>query len=378
MAEAGKRWESQGVKIGAYLDDVSVYTLEGKGTRLASLWKDRPVLLVTASITCPVARRRCPNLKSIIEAHDPEVRTVLLYTIEAHPQSDHSPYRPGKEWVTPQNEEAKILHRQPTKLEDRLPLARDMHQQLSEVAPMLVDGMDNSAWKALGGGPNMAVLIDSDGKVIAKQGWLHVGKMESDIAALLKARSERALAEYETSKKARSQMEAFIEAVKSGEVGGDAKEKFLSPHARIWFDQKTGPGNPLGISPWREWDKVLNAHHDAESADSHVNAVTVTARETNDFSRLIDFPGWRAKSTYWFDAEGRIIEQLYEPMDVTPSFRECFKPALDWMTANKPEELRAIYPGNDFAPSADTAARWRAALIEWRAATGRAAIELSE
>lgn len=373
MAEAGQLWESQGVQVGEYLDDTSIYTLEGKSMRLAPLWKDRPVLLVSASLTCPVARRQCPMLQTIIDAHNPEVRVILLYTIDAHPQGDPSPYTPDREWITPQNHKDAILHPQPKTLDDRLALAKDMDARLKQIAPMYVDAMDNAAWKAMGGAPNLGLLIDTDGKVFAKQGWLNAKAMAGQVDALLAQRNEAARLAYDMGQAARPRMEAFIDAAKSDDRS--KMESFFAADARIWFDQKTGPGSSVAVSPWRAWDDELHAQHVVESAAMDANTVRITSTETNDFARLIDFPGWRATSTYWFNGKGEITAQLYEPMDTTPSFRESFKPALEWTRANRPGELHAIYPNNDFAPSADTAKRWRAVLIEWRQATGKPAIE---
>lgn len=173
MAEAGQLWESQGVQPGSYIDDATIYTLDGKPAKLAPLWKDHPVLLVTASLTCPVARRQCPLLQSIVDAHASDVNIVLLYTIDAHPKGDFSPYTPDREWVTSQNQKDAILHAQPKTLDERLALAKDLDVRLKQIAPLYVDGMDNAAWKSMGGAPNLGLLIDTDGKVFAKQGWLN-------------------------------------------------------------------------------------------------------------------------------------------------------------------------------------------------------------
>ena len=37
---------------------------------------------------------------------------------------------------------------------------------------VLIDDMDNQAWKTFGGGPDLALLVERNGKVVAKQGWL--------------------------------------------------------------------------------------------------------------------------------------------------------------------------------------------------------------
>jgi hypothetical protein len=373
MEAAGRRWEQQGVQVGQTLDDLAVFTLDGKGAKLASMWKDRPALIVTASLTCPVARERCPKLQPIVEAFDPEVRVLMLYTIEAHPKGDHSPYSPGREWVTADNEQYGVLHSQPGTLDERLALAREMHKRVGESPPMVVDAMDNKAWRMLGGGPNLAVLVDTNGTVIAKQGWFNEQAMHAAIEALLKVRVQTAAAAYETGKQARPRMDAFIETLKSG--NREEIDAFYAADARGWFGQKTGAGAPIAAGPWRAWDKELRARHAIESARIEGNAVIVVSHETNDFARLIDFAGWRATVTYWFNADGRITERLHEPIEVKPSMRECFAPALDWARQHKAEQLKAIYPDEQFAPSADSAKRWRDLLVEWRKATGKPAID---
>ena len=41
-------------------------------------------------------------------------------------------------------------------------------------APVYVDKMDNEVWLMLGAGPNLAVLVKTDGTVLAKQSWLDI------------------------------------------------------------------------------------------------------------------------------------------------------------------------------------------------------------
>ena len=75
---------------------------------------------------------------------------------------------------------------------------------------------------------------------------------------------------------------------------------------------------------------------------------------------------------------GMVTAVLYQPMPITPSMNECFKPALEWVRHTHAEDLKAIYPKDQFAPSAETARRWRELLIEWRKTTGKPAIDLSQ
>jgi hypothetical protein len=46
-----------------------------------------------------------------------------------------------------------------------------MVRELGITIPVLIDEMDNPLWCTYGPAPNIAYLIDSDGKIIGKQGW---------------------------------------------------------------------------------------------------------------------------------------------------------------------------------------------------------------
>ena len=51
---------------------------------------------------------------------------------------------------------------------------------------MLIDAMDNRAWRAFGSAPNVATLVEQDGRIAVKQGWFEPQEMARAITALLK------------------------------------------------------------------------------------------------------------------------------------------------------------------------------------------------
>lgn len=55
---------------------------------LSTLWKDKPAVLVTASVTCPISVGSCPSLKPLSLAHSNDVNVGILYVKEAHPSED--------------------------------------------------------------------------------------------------------------------------------------------------------------------------------------------------------------------------------------------------------------------------------------------------
>lgn len=369
---AADRFERQGVRPGQTIEPITVHTLQGETTPLNQLWRERPALIVTASLTCPVARERCPMLQPIIDRFGEQINVAMLYSIEAHPTGGDSPYRPGRgEWITPQNQRAGVLHPQPASLDERLKLARNLHERLGGIATMLVDGMDNRAWKHLGAGPNLAVLVRADGVVEAKHGWFDPELMENSIAALLRRASQFPDAD---SNSLFSRMQAFLDALRRDDAA--ELQKFYAKDARIWFGARAGEGQLIAESPWREWDLELRAAHEIEDARFDARALTVVSHEQNDYSRLLDFGGWRATITYAFNDDGLVTEKLYVPMEQSPTQRECFAPALDWAREHRADELEEIFAGDRLTPSRDHARRWRALLIEWRKATGRPTIPL--
>lgn len=164
-------------------------------------------------------------------------------------------------------------------------------------------------------------------------------------------------------------LDAYLAARQAGDV--ELAGRHLSPDARIWFDVKTGPGRPKSLTGgWGAWDIEMNAVNTYDEVVITDDSISATFHERNDFSRLIGFPGWRSRSTFWFDEQGRIVEQLYVPLPQHPPQRVCFEAPLQWARLHRADELEVIYPNDRFEPSAESGRRWRALLIEWRNAVG--------
>lgn len=187
-------FEDQGVQEGESLPELTVRTLGGEEVALSTAWKERPALIVTCSLTCPIARENQPTVEEIADRFGDEIEVVMLYTIEAHPVNDPSPYR-DEEWVTDENREAEILERQPRSFEQRASLARAYADRLDVNRPILLDTMGNEAWEALGGGPNMGLLVRADGTLAVKHGWFDgetmVGSIEHFLASSPSADEDR-------------------------------------------------------------------------------------------------------------------------------------------------------------------------------------------
>ena len=179
-------FDKQGIQIGQHLPHLSAHLQNGESVWLSKYHARRLTLIVCESLTCPVARRKHPGLKEIAGRFGDRIDIVVFYTIEAHPQGDPSPYTEGEEWVTRLNRKQGVLCRQPTTLDERLKLAGRLEEAVAIESTMLVDCMNNAGWRALGAGPNVAVLVDPKGLVLAKQGWFDPKRMAASIKRALK------------------------------------------------------------------------------------------------------------------------------------------------------------------------------------------------
>ena len=186
--ELGAFFARHGPQAGEPMVDADLVALDGSSVRLSDLWSDRPAVLVSASVTCPIARQRTPELAELLKPLGSAVSRGVLYTKEAHPVKDKAPHADG-EWVTEPNEKAGILHRQPTTIAARLELGSMLHDGWTSSFPHFVDGMDDAVYDLFGTAANMGLLIDRDGMVHLHQGWLEPAAMAAAAAELVR-RSE--------------------------------------------------------------------------------------------------------------------------------------------------------------------------------------------
>lgn len=183
-ADAGAIFASRGPQPGETLQSAWVTGLDGRSVNLRDLGQGRPFVIVTASLTSPAARRSQAGLELLNQRYGESISFFTLYTVEAHPARDRSPYS-GIEWVPADNIRESTLVRQPTIMVERLELAREYQRLLDVRSTMLVDPMDNVGWRTLGMGPNIAVVVDADGIVVARQGWLDPLALQATIDGML-------------------------------------------------------------------------------------------------------------------------------------------------------------------------------------------------
>ncbi|MBC8045584.1 MAG: T9SS type A sorting domain-containing protein [Fimbriimonadaceae bacterium] len=177
----------EGPYEGALVHDFKLYTMDGDSVQLSGLLNDRkPVVLISCSYTCYVYRHKLNQINTLLTTYGDAIHVYLVYTVEAHPIIDVSPYF-GYENVGDDNYEDGVLYRQPTTYGERKEIITEMLANETVDVPILIDGPCNDWWQAYGTVPNGAFLIDPDGYIYDAQNWFNKDgeDMYASIDALL-------------------------------------------------------------------------------------------------------------------------------------------------------------------------------------------------
>ena len=111
---------------------------------------DRPLFLVTGSITCPMTASAMPSVKRLYAQCGDEVDFVMLNVREAHPGENYP---------------------QPDTMDDKMDHARTLKEFYQLPWTVAVDDLDGTLNLAMDGKPNSAYLMDRDGKIVFRSVW---------------------------------------------------------------------------------------------------------------------------------------------------------------------------------------------------------------
>jgi Secretion system C-terminal sorting domain len=162
-----------GITAGDTVPDFKLYTLSGDSVQLSQvLLQGLPVLLISSSYTCPVFRGKIPSINTVDSIYQGQLQVYIIYTVEAHPDIDVSPYS-GNVWTTSANITEGVLYRQPTTYGERMAVADSLLNHYYVRPDILIDGPCNEWWLNYGTEPNSATLIKTDGTVFAFQQWFN-------------------------------------------------------------------------------------------------------------------------------------------------------------------------------------------------------------
>ncbi|MCH8330725.1 MAG: T9SS type A sorting domain-containing protein [Bacteroidetes bacterium] len=166
-------FNTSGISEGDTIADFTLYDLNDNEYNIKDELADgKPILLVSGSYTCPVFRNRVSEMNTIYNDYSNDIKVFIVYTVEAHPDIDISPYF-GFVNTGAANISQGILHRQPTTYAERKDVVSDMIADVSPLPVVLIDGPCNEWWSYFGPAPQNAYLIDTNGVVFEKHGWFN-------------------------------------------------------------------------------------------------------------------------------------------------------------------------------------------------------------
>jgi len=152
----------EGLVAGDRYKDVELHTLSGDLVRLSDYLNDKPLVLETGSMTCPMYAQSVPPMRKLIEKY-PNLDHVLMYVREAHPGE-----------LQPQHQT----------LDAKIEAARRTKKRYHDDRVVLVDDVFGSAHRYYGTMPNSIYVIDPDGTILFRSIWNNADEM-NDILGVI-------------------------------------------------------------------------------------------------------------------------------------------------------------------------------------------------
>ena len=143
-------------------------------------------------------------------------------------------------------------------------------------------------------------------------------------------------------------------------------QTFVAPDARLWFETKTGEGEPYTVTggSWQHWDEYFRSRNTMTNWRREGNAVTADVVETNDFMQMLEYKPAPYTMTWWLDDQGRVTSVLIKSNPAkTVSRMSEFK---EWARVHHPDELVYLMPNDRLDPKGDRPERWTKILEEWK------------
>ena len=151
-----------GLQAGDRYQDVALTTLSGKTVRLSDYVTDKPLVLETGSMTCPMYAQSVPPMQRLMAKY-PNLDHVLIYVREAHPGE-----------LQPQHQT----------LTDKIDAASKTKRRYRDGRTVLVDDVAGSAHRYYGAMPNSIFVIAPDGKILFRSIWNNAEDMEAILRAV--------------------------------------------------------------------------------------------------------------------------------------------------------------------------------------------------
>lgn len=160
------RLSALGLEIGSKLPDaLEVYTANGNKIKVKDLFKNKPTVIVSGCLTCPVFLRTYPGVEAVYQDYKNEVNFYFLYKTLAHPENNG--------------------YIQPITIDERLSHIVDAKEMLQTKIPWLADPMTNEVSSAFGLTPNSEFLFDSEGRILYMNTWSNANDLRKTLSEVI-------------------------------------------------------------------------------------------------------------------------------------------------------------------------------------------------
>ena len=154
------RFRKDAAAPGDAFPEFELVTTDGSNLVNENVFRDKPVIFVFGSMTCPMTASAAPSVQELYDEFGDRVEFIMLYVREAHP---------GEYFAQSETIEEKLDYAQTLK---------DFYDIQWTVA---ADNIDGDLHRALDPKPNSAFLTDKDGTILFRSLWA------SDYSALRRA-----------------------------------------------------------------------------------------------------------------------------------------------------------------------------------------------
>lgn len=135
---------------GDQLPDFDLPSVDGERVNTANIFGRKPLLLITASYSCPMTASSNPVLKEFHQEFGRDIEFVMLHVREAHP---------GEHREQPRSLDEKLMHAKALKARDQLPW------------PIALDDPEGTVHRSLDEKPNAVWLTNRDGVIVYRGLW---------------------------------------------------------------------------------------------------------------------------------------------------------------------------------------------------------------
>ncbi len=142
----------------------TVYDLQGNDVPLATLWRERPVVIEFGSVSCPVFDEQISPMEKLAKDYRGQADFYVVYTREAHPGQNYSHHRD---------------------LNQKISYARDLQRIEGIERTVLIDDVVGNMHRDYGAWPNSAFIIGRDGRIAFLAQWNEPEKLKFRLDILL-------------------------------------------------------------------------------------------------------------------------------------------------------------------------------------------------